>query len=97
MEINAESLQVIHNQSKHRFEIWIEDYLSEIDYELRDDTMIIYHTGVPSPLEGHGIAGRLNQVALDYAEENSLHVVPRCSYSAAYIRRHPQYQNLIKE
>ncbi|HEY9151503.1 MAG TPA: GNAT family N-acetyltransferase [Anaerolineales bacterium] len=97
MKINPKELEVIHNESEKRFEIWLDGYLSELNYRLQGNTMIIYHTGVPSQLEGQGIAGRLTQIALDYAEEKSLNVVPLCSYAAAYIRRHPQYQKLVKE
>ncbi len=96
MEINAKDLEVVHNESEHRFEIWIDGILSELDYRLQGNTMVIYHTGVPSPLEGQGIAGRLTQTALEYANEKSLNVIPLCSYAAAYIRRHPEYNKLEK-
>ena len=86
-----EELEVIHNMAKERFEIWIDGALSELDYRLQGRTFIIHHTGVPSALEGNGIAGRLTQAALDYAVGESLSVLPLCSYAAAYIRRHPSY------
>ncbi len=97
MEINVEELEVIHNEVEKRFEIWIDGYLSQLDYRLQGNTIIFYHTGIPTPLEGHGIAGRLTQTALDCAEEKSLNVVPLCSYVAAYIRRHPRYNKLVKQ
>ncbi len=97
MEINANDLEVIHNEANHRFEIWIDGTLSELDYRLQGNIMIMYHTGVPLQLEGHGIAGRLTQTALDYAAEKSLDVAPLCSYVAVYIRRYPQYQKLVKQ
>jgi predicted GNAT family acetyltransferase len=94
MEINVDEFEVIHNRAKQRFEIWIEGTLSELDYRLQGNTLVIYHTGVPSALEGNGIAGRLTQTALDYAAGESLSVLPLCSYAAAYIRRHPRYTAL---
>ena len=96
MDINVEELEVIHNREKERFEIWIDGALSELDYRLQGHTFIIHHTGVPPALEGHGIAGRLTQAALEYAEGESLSVLPLCSYAAAYIRRHPRYNNLVE-
>ena len=97
MEINSEELEVIHNESQNRFEIWVDGILSELDYQMRGRTIIFYHTGVSEPLEGQGIAGRLTQVGLDYAEGKSLKVVPACPYVYAYIRRHPHYKKLVEE
>jgi len=97
MEINIEELEVIHNEAQKRFEIRVDSYLSELDYRLQGNAILFYFTGVPAPLEGQGIAGRLTQAALDYAEEKSLDVVPLCSYVAAYIRRHPRYNKRIKQ
>jgi uncharacterized protein len=97
MEINIAELKVIHNEAEKRFEIWIDGYLSRLDYRLEGNTIIFYYTGVPTALEGQGIAGRLTQAALDYADAKSLNVVPLCSYVAAYIRRHPRYNKSIKQ
>jgi predicted GNAT family acetyltransferase len=94
MEIKLEELEVIHNRAKERFEIWIDGALSELNYRLQGRTFVIHHTGVPPALEGHGIAGRLTQAALDYAAGESLSVLPLCSYAAAYIQRHPRYTAL---
>ena len=97
MEINVEELEVIHNRAKERFEVWIDGALSELDYRLQGHIFIIHHTGVPSALEGHGIAGRLTQAALEYAAGELMSVLPLCSYAAAYIRRHPRYNNLVEQ
>ena len=43
------------------------------------------------------VAGKLVEIALNYAEEKSLRVIPMCPYVAAYIRRHPQYIDLTKQ
>ena len=33
---------------------------------------------------------------LDLARLRGLKVVPRCPYAAAFIRRHPEYQDLVE-
>ena len=96
MEINTEELKVIHNEAENRFEIWIGDSLSKLDYMRDGNTIVMTHVGVPYELRNRGIAGRLTQTALDYAEKNSLRVVPMCPYVGAYIRRHPENQKLVK-
>ena len=97
MELDVENLDVIHNKAEQRFEVWIENSLSKLDYIRDGNTMVMTHVGVPFELRNRGIAGRITQAGLDYAKENSLRVVPMCSYVAAYIRRHPQYNRLIKQ
>jgi predicted GNAT family acetyltransferase len=96
MEINSDELEVTHNEAQNRFETWIDGQLSKLDYLRDGTTMVITHVGVHPDLRGQGIAGRLTQVALEYAAKNALRVIPMCSYVAAYIRRHPRYQELMK-
>lgn len=97
MEINLEKLEVIHNPAKSRFEIWIDHQLSKLDYLLDEDTIVMTHVGVYPDHRGQGVAGKLVEVALNYAEQKSLRVIPMCPYVAAYIRRHPQYLSLTKQ
>jgi predicted GNAT family acetyltransferase len=56
----------------------------EMDSEGR---LVIVHTEVPEALRGRGIAARLTESALRYAEQNSYPVVPQCEYAAAYMKR----------
>ena len=97
MEINLEKLEVIHVPAKNRFETSIDNQLSKLDYLLDEDTIVMTHVGVYPEHRGQGVAGKLVEVALNYAEENSLRVIPMCPYVAVYIRRHPQYINLTKQ
>src|SRR5215510_6504318 len=97
MDINTSTLQVTHNPSEHRFETWIDGYLSKLDYIQDGKNFVITHVGVHPDLRGQGIAGRIVQVSLEYAKEHNLRVVPMCSYAAAYIRRHPEYAELTKQ
>lgn len=87
-----------HNKDQNTFEIKSENYTSVLNYQLDPDlkTMNINRTFVPDELRGQGLAGKLNKAALDYAAENSLRVVPLCSYTAAYIERHAEYKKLLK-
>jgi predicted GNAT family acetyltransferase len=96
METNPAEYNVIHNEAESHFEIWIDDSLSKLDYLRDGNTMVMMHVGVPFELRKNGIAARLTQAALEYAEKNSLRVIPMCTYVAAYIRKHPEYQKLIK-
>ena len=97
MEIDLEKLAVIHVPAKNRFETWIDNQLSKLDYLLDEDTIVMTHVGVYPEHRGQGVAGKLTEVALEYAKQNSLRVIPMCPYIAAYIRRNPQYIDLTKQ
>jgi len=97
MSVDLEKLEVIHNEEERRFETWIDGYLSKLDYIQDGKNFVITHVGVHPELRGQGVAGRIVEVSLAYAKENSLRVIPMCSYAAAFIRRHPEYQELTNQ
>jgi hypothetical protein len=86
---------ITHNAEQHRFE-WLEDgTLCVLVYTLEADVMTITYTGVPEAVGGRGIAAELTQFALDTARAKGWKVHPVCSYAAAYVRRHSEYQELV--
>ena len=97
MDLDLEKLEVLHNPSEHRFETWVDERLSKLDYIQDGRNFVITHVGVHPELRGQGLAGRITQVSLEYARANDLRVVPMCSYAAAYIRRHPEYAELTRQ
>jgi len=64
-------------------------------YRLRGNTIVFTHTEVPHALEGHGVGSALARYALDDARRRGLGVVAQCPFIAAYIRRHPEYADLL--
>jgi uncharacterized protein len=92
----AENYEVKNNTRAGRFEVQIDGNLAVLDYQLDGQVMTITHTEVPEALGGRGIAGQMAQTALDFAKANQYSVLPLCSFINTYIRRHPEYQNLVK-
>ncbi len=97
MDLNIDKLEVIHNPTENRFEAFIDGNLAKLDYILDDETIVMTHVGVHPDHRGRGVAGRITQVALEYAKEKSLRVIPMCPYIASYIRRHPEYAELTRQ
>jgi len=97
MEIKLNELEVKHNPAESRFETWIDGELSKLDYMEDGNTIVMTHVGVHPSHRGRGVAGKITEVALEYAKGKSLRVVPMCSYVGAYIRRHPEYIALTKQ
>lgn len=97
MNIDLEQIQVTHNPAENRFETWIEGELSKLDYMEDGDSILMMHVGVHPDHRGQGVAAKLTRVALEYARDKSLRVIPMCSYVRAYISRHPEYVELTKQ
>lgn len=86
---------VTHDSAQSRFTAIVDGVLCVLDYQLHNGAMAIVHTGVPSQVGGRGIAADLTKVALDTARANGWKVRPLCSYAAVYVRRHPEYNDLL--
>lgn len=63
--------------------------VAELDFEVKNNVLNAYHTGVRPELEGQGIAGKLFDEMVKYARENNYTVIPSCSYILAKFRRNP--------
>lgn len=88
---------VRNNEAAGRFEIESEGHIAELTYRLKPGSITFIHTGVPAELEGRGLARQLAVAGLEYAKANQLAVIPLCPYVAAYIKRHPEYRELVPE
>ncbi len=87
-------IAVEHLADLGRFQTEVEDQPCVAEYRLEGKVMTVTHTGVPTPLEGRGIAAALMQAVFDHARAHDLKVRPQCSYAAAYMQRHPETATL---
>jgi len=85
------------NAERHRFEVVVDGHLARADYVIEGDVITFTHTIVPPALEGRGIASRLIRHGLSEARARGLRVVPQCPFVAAYIRKHPEWADLLVE
>lgn len=87
-----------HNEQESRFETTVDGQVAFAEYDMEGDDRIVFtHTIVPEALSGRGIANQLVKHALDHAREKKLTVVPQCTFVAAYLQRHPEYQELAQK
>ena len=90
------SHHITKNEQTSQYETTIDGQVAYVAYDLEDpDRIVLTHTIVPDALSGRGIAGEVVKHALDDARANNLKVIPQCSYVAAYIKRHPEYEDLL--
>ncbi len=92
----APTYAISDNVEKQRFEADLGDgSLGIAEYKLFPGKIVFTHTKVPSAHEGQGVGSSLIRFALAYARERGLQVVPVCPFFAAYIKKHPQEQDLL--
>ena len=87
---------VTHNPEENRFELTRDGHLAVLDYIMMDDIIIFTHTGVPPEIEGGNVGVKLVETGLEYARQNGLGVRSKCWFMSKYLRRHPEYQDLLK-
>ncbi len=86
------------NPPEARYEAVIDGAVAGISqYETRDGAVTFTHTIVLPDWEGQGVASQLVRHALDDVRERGLAAVPECPYVAVWIRRHPEYADLVPE
>jgi predicted GNAT family acetyltransferase len=95
VNVDLNKLTVTHNEAAQRFELLVDGLRALLTYRRFPDRIVLVHTEVPQPLEGHGLAAKLSRFALDFARANHLRVVSLCPYVSSFIRKHPEYQDLV--
>jgi predicted GNAT family acetyltransferase len=68
-----------------------------IQYRRDDGVITLVHTDVDPKWEGHGVGSALAQGALDDIRARGLKVRPLCPFVAAYIRHHPDYEEIVEK
>ncbi|MCP5229449.1 phosphoenolpyruvate--protein phosphotransferase [Accumulibacter sp.] len=88
---------VAHDVARQRFESQVGDGRpASVSYLFEGDRVILNRTFVPDELRGHGIAAELVRFALNEARQRHWKIVPRCSYVASFIERHPEFADLAE-
>lgn len=85
---------LVDNADKHRFEMRVDGGFAFVAYRFEGDVLVLDHAEVPSALEGQGVGSRLVRATLDVARTRGLKVVARCGFVRAYMRRHPEFDDI---
>ena len=65
------------------------------EYRTMSDRRVFTHTEVADEYSGMGLASQVARFALDDMRDRRVDVVPLCPFFAAYIRRHPEYDEIV--
>lgn len=87
--------KLVDNTDEKRYEFDLGDDMAIIEYLTGDGVIALTHTEVPPQYEGQGIGSELVKAVLDDIRRKQLQVVPQCQFVGTYIRRHPEYTDLV--
>ena len=88
--------RVTDNEALCRFELDLDGGgIGLIDYYRIGVVRVLTHAEVPHALRGRGIGARLTAGTLELIRAQGGQVVPRCPYVALFMRRHPEYDDLL--
>ena len=86
------------NPAKSRYELHLGDELAGfVLYHLRGQQINLIHTEVDPRFQGAGLATHLARFSLDDARKRNLAVLPSCPYIRSWIRKHPDYADLVPD
>jgi predicted GNAT family acetyltransferase len=90
------SIEVRRNADRSRYELVVDGRVTgRADYREADGSVVFFHTAVDRPQRGRGLGARLVRDALDDVRASGGTVVAQCSFVARFIKRHPEYGDLV--
>jgi predicted GNAT family acetyltransferase len=91
-----DDLTVTDNPIARRFELRAGDeVVGWVDYLPAGASLIFAHTEIAPGHEQQGLGSVLVRQALDELRDRGTTVIPTCPFTAGFIRRHPDYADVV--
>lgn len=87
--------QVQRNTQTQQFELRVGEHLAYTVYKEAPGEIEFVRTFVPEELRGQGIAGKLIQAGLAYAEQTQRKIRPTCKAFEGHFRKHPELHDRL--
>lgn len=88
--------EVVDNARELRYELHDGDTLvGFINYRDENGVRVLVHTDIAPRFEGQGLGAELVEGALEDVRGRGLTIVPLCPFVAAFLRRHPDYEDVL--
>jgi predicted GNAT family acetyltransferase len=86
------------NQEESRYEMRVQGELAGfVTYHRHGQAISLQHTEMEPAFQGAHLATHLARFALDDARKRDLAVLPFCPYINSWIKKHPEYTDLVPE
>lgn len=84
------------NAQLRRYEIIVGSEVAGFaEYNVLATGILFTHTEVMPKFEGRGLSSKLIRAALEDVRSLNTHAIPVCQIVAAYLRKHPEYLDLV--
>lgn len=88
-------IDVTDNAARNRYELEVDGQTAYARYRKESGVLFIDYVEAPPALRGTGAAGRLMDGMMQQARAEGLKVTPICGYAALWLRRHPDYSDMM--
>lgn len=93
--MHMESPEPVHSPDRQRFELRLADQvIGRSFYRAEQGRRVFTHTEVDPEHQGKGLATKLIAFALADTREAGLRLVAQCPTVAAYVERHPEFDDI---
>lgn len=65
------------------------------DYAVQGPTRVILHVEADPALRGSGAAGDFMRALSEHARAEGLKLAPQCGYAVAWLKRHPEFGDVL--
>ena len=94
--MSTDTSAVQDNPAAHRYELDLDgEVVGTLSYRTTGEVVKLIHTEIAPRWEAHGLGERLVVGVLDDVRARGLHIVVLCPFVAAFLRRHPEYEDLV--
>jgi predicted GNAT family acetyltransferase len=87
--------EVTDNPTLCRYELVVDGVTAFVTYVRQGDRITLEHTEVPKALGGRGIGSQLATGVLETIRGSGQRLVADCEFIAAFIKRHPEFADLV--
>ncbi|MBG6085348.1 GNAT family N-acetyltransferase [Zhihengliuella flava] len=95
-KIVHEDLRLDHDEDRGRYSLWQgATFIGFLEYTRHADTLTLQHTIISEAYSRRGYARALVTLVLDEVRAQGARIVPECSYVAGFLRRYPEYDDLL--
>lgn len=92
------SRKFVNNTNKRRYELHVGRRVAIAEYIVNNEGVIFMtHFKVPVLLEVMGVGTELVELSLCDIKEKGKYVFPICPFVKAFIKKHPEWEALIKK
>ena len=94
---DQDDFTIVDVPEKNRYELRDGEQVAGFaNYTLTPDQVVFTHTVVDDAYEGRGLGSKLARHVLDDAASSGKRIVPVCSFIAAYVRKHRDWDEHIE-